>query len=398
VDNAGDEAQVRPLLPGTAGSLTVVTSRDPLSGLAARDGSASLDLGPLLLADAVRLLRGLIGERAAAEPASEPEAEPASEPEATAALAQACSRLPLALRLAAEMAAGGSIEMLTGQLTEQQARLALLDAGDPQTKAQAVFRRSYHGLDAASARAFRLAGLHPGRSLDRYAVAALTGSTVEQAGHVLDVLARAYLLQPAGPDRYRLHDLLRDFGRGLAAARDTRTEEHLALTRLLDFYLAAAAAAMRVLDPAERRHLQASGDPVLPAFTDQAAALAWLDAERGSLVAAAALAAGSHWPGHATRLAATMFGYLDAGGYFAEATRICGHARYAASRTGDRSAEATALLGLAIVDYRQARYHQSGRHLRQALARYRKAGDRTGETRAAAHLCLIEEKRLATAS
>jgi transcriptional activator len=365
VDNARDEPAVRPLLPGTAGSLAVVTSRNPLARLAA----ARLELGPLPLADAVSLLRRLIGARAAAEP------------EATAALAQACSRLPLALRLAAQLAAGGSIAALASELAEQQARLALLDAG---LQVQAVFRRSYDGLDPASARAFRLAGLHPGRELDPYAVAALTGSPVEQAGHVLGVLARAGLLQPAGPGRYRLHDLLRDFGRGLAAAHESRGEERLALTRLLDFYLAAATAAMRTLEPAPGRAARE-----LPPFTDQAAALAWLDAERSSLMAAVALAAESHWPGHATRLAATLFGYLDVSGYFAEAIRMCGHARYAASRTGDRSAEATALLGLAIVDYRQARYQQSGRHLRQALARYRKAGDRTGETRAEAHLAKL---------
>jgi hypothetical protein len=93
-----------------------------------------------------------------------------------------------------------------------------------------------------------------------------------------------------------------------------------------------------------------------------------------------------------------VFRYLDVGGHFAEAIRVCCHARYAASQTGDRSAEATALLGLAIVDYRQDRYQRSARHLQQALARYRKAGDRTGETRVRAYLCLIGETRPATAN
>lgn len=392
LDNAHDTGQVRPLLPGTAGSVAVATSRDTLSGLVARDGAARLDLGPLSPGDAVCLLRRLIGERVAADP------------EATAALAEVCSRLPLALRLAAEMAVAqpaDSIAMLTGELADQQRRLELLDAGtDPQTKVRAVFCWSYRRLDAASARAFRLTGLHPGRDLDCYAVAALTGSTVEQAGHVLDVLARAYLLQPAGPGRYGLHDLLRDYGRGLAATHDSRGEEHAALTRLLDFYLATAAAAMDILHPAERRYRPAIPEPPipLPAFADETAALAWLDAERSSLVAITALAADGHWRVHATRLSATVFRYLDFGGHFAEAIRVCCHARYAASQTGDPSAEATALLGLAIVDYRQDRYQRSARHLQQALARYRKAGDRTGETRVRAYLCLIGETRPATAN
>jgi tetratricopeptide (TPR) repeat protein len=395
LDNARDESQVRPLLPVTDGSVAVVTSRDTLSRLVARGDTACLDLGPLPLADAVSLLHDLIGERAVAGP------------EALGALAVACSRMPLALRLAAELAAGlaaelavsqpgGSIAALISELAEQRRLLELLDAGtDAQIKVQAVFRRAYRGLDPASARAFRLIGLHPGRNLDRYAVAALTGYPVEQADRVLDVLARAYLVLPAGPDRYSVHDLLRDYGRGLAAAHDSRSEEQLALTRLLDLYLAAAAAATDTLAPAERRYSRDIAEPCtpLPPFADEVTALAWLDAERDSLVAVAALAAGSHWPGHATRLSATMFGYLELGGYLAEATRICGHARYAAARTGDRSGEATALLGLAVVDYRQGRYQRSARHLRQALARYRKAGDQTGETQVRAHLCLIEEKR-----
>ena len=382
LDNARDTAQVRPLLPGTEDSVTVVTSRYTLSGL----GAACLDLDPLPPGDAVSLLGGLIGERVADEPG------------ATAALAEVCSRLPLALRLAGEVAVaqpGDSIATLTGELTDQQRRLELLDADtDPQTKVRAVFRWSYRRLDPDSARAFRFASLHPGRSLDRYAIAALTGSAAEQAGHVLDVLARAYLLQPAGPGRYSLHDLLRDYGRGLAATHDSRGEERMALTRLLDFYLATATAAMDTLYPAERPHRPDTPEPAttVPAFTDATAALAWLDAERNSLVAVTALAAEGHWLGHATRLSATVFRYLDVGGHFAEAIRLCGHARYAASQTGDRSAEAGALLDLAIVDFRQDRYRQSARHLQQALARYRKAGDQAGETRARAHLCLIEGK------
>ena len=172
------------MLPGTAGSVTVATSRDTLSGLVARDGAARLDLGPLPPGDAVCLLRRLIGDRVAADP------------EATAALAEVCSRLPLALRLAAEMAVAqpaDSIAMLTGELADQQRRLELLDAGtDPQTKVRAVFCWSYRRLDAASARAFRLTGLHPGRDLDCYAAAALTGksevlvSRFDFAGAVID--------------------------------------------------------------------------------------------------------------------------------------------------------------------------------------------------------------------
>src|SRR5215469_4413986 len=93
LDNAGDAQQVRPLLPGTPGCAVVVTSRDALAGLIVRDGATRLDLDLLPVADAVSLLRALIGGRVDAQP------------EAAPALAARCCQLPLALRVTAELAA-----------------------------------------------------------------------------------------------------------------------------------------------------------------------------------------------------------------------------------------------------------------------------------------------------
>ena len=92
LDNAGQAEQVRPLLPGSPGCLTVVTSRDALAGLVARDGAVQLDLDPLPLAEAIELLRALIGTRVDGDLA------------AADVLAARCARLPLALRVAAEFA------------------------------------------------------------------------------------------------------------------------------------------------------------------------------------------------------------------------------------------------------------------------------------------------------
>ena len=75
---------------------------------------------------------------------------------------------------------------------------------------------------------------------------------MRQAGRALDVLARAHLVQPAGPGRYGMHDLLRAYARELAAASDGEDDRQAALTRLFDHYLHTAAAAMDTLLPAER--------------------------------------------------------------------------------------------------------------------------------------------------
>jgi tetratricopeptide (TPR) repeat protein/transcriptional regulator with XRE-family HTH domain len=399
LDNASDVEQVRPLLPGTPGCVVLVTSRDALAGLVARDGARRLDLDLLPPEDAVSLLRALIGSRADDGPAA-------------MALAGYCCLLPLALRVAAELAIArpdAPLADLAGELSDQQRRLDLLDAGgDSRTAVRAVFYCSYRHLDAAAGTAFLLLGLHPGADLDLYAAAALVGTAPEQARRLLDQLSRAHLIHSTGPDRWAMHDLLRAYARDLAqngdpgarnsepggqngdlaASRATRP----ALSRLLDHYLYTAALAMDALEPAEQ-HRRPRIDPpgtAAPPVTSPDAARGWLDAERENLTTAAAYAADHGWPDHAIRLATTVFRYLDVGGHYGEATAIHGHARRAARDTGDRAAEAAALTGLGGVDLRLHRYQRAARHFRQALERYRQTGDRSGEARSLNNLGIVE--------
>ncbi len=385
LDNASEVEQVRPLLPGAPGCVAVVTSRDSLAGLVARDGAIRVDLEPLPPEDAVSLLSALIGPRAAAEPA------------AAAALAAQCCRLPLALRVAAEVAAGRpsiSLAGLVAQLADQQRRLDVLDAaGDPRTAVRAVFSWSYRHLEPDAARTFRLTGLHPGPDLEPSAAAALTGFTADHVVRLLDRLARAQVVQPGAPGRYGLHDLLRGYALELAAEHDGEEEERAALTRLFDHYLQAAAAAADLVYPAERHHRPRITVPAAsgPPFTnDPAAAREWLDAERPGLVAMTAYAATHGWPSHATRLARTLFRYLDVGGYFPEAITIYHHARSAARQAGDRGAEAEILNDLGSAEMRQGHYEQAADCQRQALALYRALGDRPGQARALGDLGTIE--------
>jgi len=373
LDNAGEAEQVRPLLPGTATCVVVVTSRDRLAGLVARDGARRVDLGTLPSAEAVGLLRALIGNRVDADLA------------AAATLANLCCRLPLALRVAAELAASrpaARLADLAGELADQQHRLDRLDAaGDPRTAVRAVFSWSCRHLDAVAARAFRLLGLHPGPDFDPDAAAALTGTTVQQAGHLLDLLARAHLIQPSARDRYAMHDLLHVYARELALAQEGEHERRAALTRLFDHYLYTAAMAMDMTFPAEsdrRPHITPPTDPG-PAFTSAAVAWNWLDTERPTLAAVVAHTAACGWPDHAIRLSATLFRYLETGGFHLETVAINDHARRAAREAGDRVAEAEALHRLVVVDLRQGRYQQAVDRLEQLLVVYREIGDQAGE-------------------
>jgi DNA-binding SARP family transcriptional activator/Tfp pilus assembly protein PilF len=382
LDNAGSVEQVRPLLPGSPCCAVVVTSRDSLAGLVARDGATRLELDLLPRSEAVGLLRALIGGRVD------------DDPDAAETLAGQCCRLPLALRVAAEFAAARPAVPLTelvGELADQQRRLDLLDAGgDARTAVRAVFSWSYRHLDPGTARAFRLLGLHPGPDFDSYAAAAATGTALEQVRRELDALTRAHLIQSAGPGRYGLHDLLRAYARELTDD-DGEDERHAALTRLFDYYLHGASAAMDSLYPADRYRRPRVTAPATPAppVADPAGARAWLDTERATVVVVAAHAAGHGWPTHAIGLAATLFRYLDHGGHYPEAISIAGHARAAAQRVGDAAAEAMALNQLAVVHWRQSRYQKATNHLNQALTLFRRIGDRAMQARVLNNLGLI---------
>ena len=314
LDNAGQVEQVRPLLPGTPTCVTVVTSRDALPGLVARDGAVRLDLDPLPLAEAVRLLVALIGPRAAADPG------------ATEAVAEGCSRLPLALRLAAELAEARSathLADLAGELADEQQRLDMLDAGgDPSTAIRAVFSWPYQHLDPDAARLFRLLSLHPGHDVDPDAAAALAATTVRHARRVLEVLVRARLIKPVGPVRHAMHDLLRTYGRERAYAEDSEDERRAALTRLFNYYLYTAATAMHTLFPTERYLPPRIAPPAtaVAILADAARARAWMDGEQANLVTFAAYAAGHGWSCHAARLSAAMSRYLAGGARHQSAT------------------------------------------------------------------------------
>jgi hypothetical protein len=93
LDNAGSAGQVRPLLPGSPSCVVVVTSRDPLAGLVARDGARRIRVEGLPPGESVELIRALADPRRDTGPAI------------SLVLADSGDRRPLALRRACERAA-----------------------------------------------------------------------------------------------------------------------------------------------------------------------------------------------------------------------------------------------------------------------------------------------------
>jgi DNA-binding SARP family transcriptional activator/tetratricopeptide (TPR) repeat protein len=384
LDNAGTADQVRPLLPGTPDCLVVVTSRDDLTGLVARDGAVRIFLDRMTDTEAVDLLRHVLGA-----------ARVDREPAAARTLVGLCAGLPLALRVAAERAArrpGAPLSDLVAELSDRAHRLDVLSAADdPYTAVRSVLSWSYRGLPAAAARLFRLLGLHPGHEYDEYAAARLAAISLTEAGRLLDVLLSGHLVERTATGRFHMHDLLRAYAAELAAAEDSDADRTAAQTGLLDHYLGGAALAMDLAVPNERSRrprVTTSVEPIPPMAT-AAEAMSWLDTERANLVAATGHAARHGFTGYTTPLSATLWRYFDVGAHHTDASIVHTHALRAAAERGDLSGQANALTNLATGHERQGRYDEARDHLERALRLTREADDRYGEFRAVNSLGIV---------
>ncbi len=375
LDNAADEAQVRPLLPGAAGCLAVVTSRRPLPGLAAAEGALRVCLDLMSEEEAGELLAARLGARRVA-----------AEPAAVRELAGLCARLPLALAVAAVRAAsspGLALTSLTAQLRDRHGRLDVLDAEDPASSVRAVFSWSCQSLSDAAVRMFRLLGTHPGPDISLPAAASLAGVT-PRAG--ADHSRRADGHAPAHRGcrgRYAFHDLLRAYAMEEAQRENDPADQAAATRRMLDHYLHTAWAASTMLAP--RR------DPafVLPAaqpgaqpesIIDGGQALAWFEAEHQVLLSVISQAAAAGFDVHAWQLPWAVAEYLSRRGHWRDETATQRTALAAALRLGDLAGQARAHQGLGCAQSMASAGQAGHAHLARALALYRELGDQFGES------------------
>jgi tetratricopeptide (TPR) repeat protein/transcriptional regulator with XRE-family HTH domain len=374
LDNARDPDQVRPLLPGYPGCLALVTSRDPLSGLIAAAGAHQVGLDLMTAAEATDLLAARLGaDRVAAEP------------DAVAVIIAGCARLPLALAVVAARAAGRPdlpLAEVAAQLRDARQRLAAFAGPDPATDVRAVLSWSYRTRRPAAARLFRLLALHPGPDVSAAAAASLAGAPV--AGALADLVG-AQLLTEHAPGRYGWHDLLRAYATELVE-QDPVAERDAATRRLLDHYLHTACAADRVLQPSRDPIELAAPAPGVTAEPVRGDPIGWFDAEHAVLVAVVEHAARTGHDGHAWQLAWATADYLDRRGRWHERVAAARTAQAAASRLGDRAAQAYAHRSLARAYTFLGRYDEARAECERALGVYAELGDDIG--RAHTHLIL----------
>lgn len=313
LDNARDAEQVRPLLPGGPLCMVVVTSRDVLAGTVSTEGAVRIPVEPLLTADSTALLHRLVGDRVDATP------------ESAESLASGCGGLPLAIRIAADVAARRAdlpLSELIEDLRDERLRLEVLDTGDARTAMRSVFSWSYRLLSPDGARLFRLFSLPHGPDLSTDAVACLAGLTDARCRRLLAELTRSHMLTETTTDRYAMHDVLRAYAAELAHEVERGPDRGAAVKRFLDRCVGTAAVADRTLHPKRLNTVTVVAGPPDPGFADRIdspeAAQRWFDQERSTLLAAVPLAVTHGHADHAWQLPWAMATYLDRGGYWHE--------------------------------------------------------------------------------
>ncbi len=379
LDDAGGHEQVRPLLPGTPGSLVLVTSRRRLMAL---EDSAVISLGTMRPAEAVTLLA-----RLAARTDLSSEAGPAGD------IARLCGYLPLAIGMLARQLrhhpARSGAELAVG-LAAARDRLAVMRAEN--LSVAAAFDLSYADLSEAQQRLFRRLGLTPGTDIDAYAAAALDDTSLENARGQLDELYDHHLITEPAPGRYLLHDLLREYARALADAGDT-ADAHAAAARVVNYYAHVAAAASRHIPTwttAGGRLPPTSPPASAPQLATSSEAAAWLESERTNLHASVDYAATQKMPLHAIAIAAAMGGFLRARGHWDQAARQYQTALIAAREAGDLPGQAGVLDELGLLQQLTNDYPAATAHLAEAIGLFRDLGDLRGQAYALNHLGLVQ--------
>ncbi|MGD0064171.1 MAG: tetratricopeptide repeat protein [Streptosporangiaceae bacterium] len=369
LDDASGHEQVRPLLPGTAGSLVLITSRRHLTAL---EDVQSVSLDIFSREEAAKLLVRLAGR---------PGLDPGDS--AVEKITELCGWLPLAIGLLGRQLhhhPAWTAANLATELAAARERLGLMEAENQSVAA--AFDLSYRDLAPEQQQLFRRLSLHPGTDIDRYAATALNGTDLTSARHHLNALYDHYLLAEPAHGRYRLHDLIREHARAKAAT-DPPSEGAAAIGRLVGYYLRTAAvtegrlARQPQIRPAPAR--PSSAPIAVPDLADYAKALSWARTERANLLACLDHATRTGQHAQVVALSASMATLLRQDGPWTEAITRHTAAVHSAQCVGDQPGHANALSNLGNALYLTGDYRGAAKMLDAALDIYRHLGDLLGQ-------------------
>ncbi|WP_143590712.1 AfsR/SARP family transcriptional regulator [Thermoactinospora rubra] len=396
LDDAASASQVEALLPGVASCAVLITSRDRLPGLA---GAHRMDLDVLELDEAIELLGRIAGhERVNADKSAAQD------------IVEYCGRMPLAIRIAGARLATRQrwpLALLADRLADERRRLDELSIGDLEMRAS--FLLSYRGLDPQARTALRRLGHLGVQEFPLWIVSWLLETTDEEAERIVERLVDAHVVDFCRVDelgcvRYRLHDLLRIYGRERAEAEESPDVLRAAVERVLGGWLNLISTVCAQSPPDEIQWWRTVPTyPVSQATTQLvvSAPHTWFTLEQPALVVGVERAAALGLHDLACHFASARLGPSFLGvNRFESRERINAAALAAARRAGDQYGEAVMLSELGQLRHLQDSFLEASEHFSAALARFRALGDIRGQAVALTGLGTVyrEPGRLAEAS
>jgi tetratricopeptide (TPR) repeat protein len=342
LDNAASPEQVQPLLPGQSGCLVLITSRVRLIGL---EGVSPLTLDTMKQADAIQLFRLIAGtDRVTAEPGP------------VAAVVLRCGYLPLAIRLVASWLRyhpAKSVKHILDRLTDTLSPIST------------ALELSYRDLNYDQKLMFRRLGLHPGQTFTPDTAAMLAGVELDHAQELLDELYDRNLIEEPQSNRYRFHDLTRDYARNLVTDSDPESERKTAVARLFDSYI----------DTVQRQQRMQE--------------YSWFDDELPELLSCAHYAVTRGEAGYAWRLPQALAVVLQLRGLYRQARVLHAGALEAAREHGDKRAQAAIHIDLSIVEREANDRQRALSHCLESLRLYEECDDEHGQASANTELGVV---------
>lgn len=359
LDDVTLASQVRAVVPNSAGSVVVVTTREPLDNV---PWAESFEVEPLERAASVMLIERLAGTVDGAE-----------------TVASLCKGQPLSLSAAARQLKRRGSSLVDEMTAEWSAGGE--DVG------MAVYSAGYRGLSANAARLYRCLGALLGRhfSADLAAAAAAADDVTAPLAELVDV----GLVEEAG-DAFRLHALALRHAREQAA----QNEYEAALRRIVDWYLRMAVAADFTVLPQrwwlgpEYEKYRGRKPPM-----ERAAAWRWLEGQRASMLAAVRAAVERGWYDKAVQLVEAQWSLCFKGKYHDHWLAAFELGRDAAIRLGDPRFAGRMRCQLGFCYLELNRLDDAAAEFTEASRAERSVGHVRGQATAVESLGLLELRR-----
>lgn len=386
LDNAHDEKQVRPLLPGNKRCAVLITSRPALSAL---EGALPTKLGLMPFDEALDLLAKMAGD-----------GRVQAEDDAARRIVELCGRLPLAIRIA-----GGKLRdkehwtlaRYADLLEDEKKRLERLHLGDLDVRAS--FELSYMELGEIEARIFRRLSLLPGQDFEPGVGGAMLEIDKDSAFEAVERLVDLRLIEPSSERRYQFHDLMCLFAREKAKVDETAEDRKAASLFAVRWYVERSGL-MNNLLKAETRHkiaqevaAQRNKNPDEVSRNIFSLALAWFEREDANLLESVRWAheAGS-WD-EVYELAGYLVNFFHLRSRWIEVVETQKLSLEAARRAGNKEAETMSLINMATIYGQQGRWDDAIKIYGESLNICRDQGDKQSECIALMNMGIVYRRQ-----